>query len=638
MPSTARAHLVLPSSLFLLLGLLVACGGDSDNGQEPLPSDPEPAVVTGTGEFPTHLVADGGTLFWSQAGETPIRSLPVAGGSPAALAMKIGSPDGLALSGADIVWLDDREGNSVVGCVGFGVVRVLRRTSAGGSATLAEGDQCYPSTGDLVLGAGAVFWVTSVLIAGDAIRRTPLAGGATAMVRSSAVPVVALAGDAQYLYWLETDFPNPVGAVRRMPLVGGPVETLAEGFVTQAQTFAINGSLAFYDAIDGQGVEGLYAVPLGGGIATPLTTVAVQPFKLAADETTLYWIEADALHAVPVGGGTATTLASVSGEPYDLLVRATDLLWSEGTGPALYETGRVRRVAKGGGAASTLADGQDAPRRLAMDATRLYWTEGGLFGLTDGFGRIARAPADGGAGETVVSGIASDSPPIAVSGDWVVVADKARLKRLPRGGGTVESVSAGAFRAVSVTTDGAYVYWVEPPLGSARRAPIGGGPAEDIGSSGNSSGPGGPIRVQGGTLVWSPRFDVLLSVPAAGGAPRALASGLRFVSDMVMDQTAVYWSEQDSGDILRLSLAGGTPTTVGPGQGASWQGLAQDGTTLYWIGQQHLRKAPKASGDYEQLFQFTNEMDALLPSSAAVDGQNVYWTEPKQQRIRKLPK
>jgi hypothetical protein len=73
MPSTACARLELPSSLFLLFGLLVACGGDSDNGQEP--RDPEPALVTATGEFPAYLAADGGTLFWSEAGEATKNSL-----------------------------------------------------------------------------------------------------------------------------------------------------------------------------------------------------------------------------------------------------------------------------------------------------------------------------------------------------------------------------------------------------------------------------------------------------------------------------------------------------------------------------------------------------------------------------------
>lgn len=639
MSATARAPLVLTRLVALVLVLTAGCGGDSDDGQGPSPpADPEPVVVTATGEFPDYLVAHENTLYWSEAGEAPIRALPAAGGSPTDLAMKIGSPDGLALDGGDLVWLDDREGISVSGCSGFGVVRLLRRTTAGRSATLAEDDQCVPSSGDIVLGGGAAYWVGSRSLPGEEIRRTSLTGGETTTVPTSGVPVVALLGDGQYLYWLETDFPNPVGALRRVSLAGGPVETLAEGFLTQAQTFAINGSLAFYDAIDEQGVEGLYAVPLGGGTPTRLATVAAQPFKLAADETTLYWITDDALHAVSVGGGTPATLAGVNGQPYDLLVRAGDVVWSEGSGPALGETGRVRRLVKGGGEVSTLADGEDAPRRLAADATWLYWTEGGPLGLTEGFGRIARAPATGGPGETVVSGVSSNSPAFTVSGDLVLVADRARLKRLPRGGGTVESVAAAGFRAVRVTTDGEYVYWVDAQLGAARRAPVGGGPAEDIGAPGTNSGPGGPIQVQGGRVVWAPRLDVLLSVGSAGGTPSVLASGLRALSDMVADQAMVYWSEQDSGEILRMPLAGGSPTIVGPGVSGSWQRLAQDGATVYWITQRHLRKAPKAGGDYQQLLLFEGEMDALRPASVAVDGQYVYWTEPGLRRVRRLPK
>jgi hypothetical protein len=54
--------------------------------------------------------------------------------------------------------------------------------------------------------------------------------------------------------------------------------------------------------------------------------------------------------------------------------------------------------------------------------------------------------------------------------------------------------------------------------------------------------------------------------------------------------------------------------------------------------QQDLWKAPKAGGDYVQLLRFNGEMDALAPSSITVDGEYVYWTEPKLRRIRKLSK
>jgi len=640
----ARARSVQTVVCSVLLTLATACGGDSgDGGQEPPPPPPppDPTIVTITGEFADHLAVAGGKLYWSERGQSPLMSAPASGGSPSPMAIKIGSPDGLLPQGTDLLWLDDQSGTSVNGCVGLDVVRLLRRTRAGTTVTLAEGEHCSSGTGDLVLGGGGVYWVTLPSSSGQAIRRTVLSGGASETVYTSELHIVALTGDAQYLYWLEDNYPDPVAALRRIPFAGGPVETLVEGLVTQAQTFAINGSLAFYDAIDDQG-ERLFAVPLAGGPPTPLTTVTIQPVKLAADETTLYWIDPSSLHDVPVGGGTAATVAPVSGQPFDLLVRETDVVWSESSNSTTPdESGSVRHVAKSGGAASTLAEGEDAPRRLAGDATWLYWAEGsyGSLGPSEGIGRIARVPADGGIGTTVAAGVSSDDPvPFTVNDDWIVFGDKGRVKRLPRAGGTVETVSVGGDDfVVGVAADGSYAYWVEG-AGMAWRAPLAGGAPVMIGDPTNHAGPGGPIAVVGGTVVWAPHFDVLLSVPATGGTPGVLGSGLQYISDMVADQDAAYVSEQDGGRILRVPLAGGSSNALAPAQPASWRRLAQDESTVYWVDQVDLRKVPKAGGDFTQLYSVAGSMDPLLPASVAVDGESVYWTVPASQVIVKLPK
>jgi hypothetical protein len=117
-----------------------------------------------------------------------------------------------------------------------------------------------------------------------------------------------------------------------------------------------------------------------------------------------------------------------------------------------------------------------------------------------------------------------------------------------------------------------------------------------VGDPANHAGGGGPLAVVGATVIWAPRVDALMSVPAVGGTPKLLASSLAFVSDMLADPNAAYVSEQDSGHLLRVPLAGGAPTVLGSLQGASWQRLAQDATLVYTIDQRNLQKVPKAGG------------------------------------------
>jgi hypothetical protein len=159
-----------------------------------------------------------------------------------------------------------------------------------------------------------------------------------------------------------------------------------------------------------------------------------------------------------------------------------------------------------------------------------------------------------------------------------------------------------------------------------------------IGDPANHAGAGGPLALAGGMVVWAPRSDALMAVPATGGTPTLLASSLAFVSDMLADQDAAYLGEQDSGRLLRVPLAGGAPTVLGSLQGASWQRLAQDAATIYSIDQAHLQKVPKAGGNVTLLFDVLGQMEALLPASIAVDGESVYWTVPAVQVILRLPK
>jgi hypothetical protein len=319
-------------------------------------------------------------------------------------------------------------------------------------------------------------------------------------------------------------------------------------------------------------------------------------------------------------------------------VRANDVLWSESNGNSLPQSGTVNSVPKSGGPVTVLAQGEDAPGRLIADGSWIYWTEGASLGLSEGFGRIGRAPAAGGAAETVVSGVAADSPPISVTDDYVLIADKARIKRVPRAGGTVETVAKTLYRTSDLVADQSYVYWLEDvPFSTIKRAPVGGGAVTQLASSLLYNGPGGIIRLQGGALYWTAGPFTILSVSASGGPLRVVASGLPYMSDMITDATHVYWSENDSGIFRRMPIAGGAPIPFGGGLGASYNILAVDETDLYWIDQRQVGKVRKSDSEVSFLTGDILNLAFLRPG-IAVDASFVYWTDPALQMIRKLEK
>ena len=600
------------------------------------------SLVTPTGPSPSHLAHRSGELFWSETGEKPINKVSLSGGSAVGLAMKVEAPAGIALQGGDVFWLESRSGYSGSGCAGPGTIRKLYKNFPDGSNTvlLGTGDVCAGGATDLVVNGTDVYWVTSTSSPNTyVLRKTPISGGSTTTVVTSMVPIVAMAADAANLYWMENRFPDAYGAIRSMPWGGGPIVTLASDFISRKDTFAVNGDSAFFSVANFPGTDNLIRVPLAGGGATLLATLSNTPGKLVADDTALYWLDEAAISHMPPTGGTPALLATAVNSPLDMIISQGDIVWTETTGAAYGGIGAVKSVPRTGGSVTVLAQGgEDSPHRLAANGAWVYWTEGapGVFGVS---GRIARVGAGGGIVETVVSGITSDSPPIAVSDTHVFVGDNFRIKKIPLAGGVPETVALGSFYITDLVTDGTYVYWVEDDFSNVFKAPVGGGAVTLLGAvpAGTAAGPAGPIRLQGGVVYWMTNFDAIISVPAAGGTSQVVASGLPFLNDFVVEGANIYFSENDTGKIRKMSLAGGQFSDLAL-ESAIWSPtiLTTDGQNLYWVNQGRVGKIPVTGGTNTTIAPGTS--DPYVPGSIAVDTGFVYWTDPLNREIRKAPK
>ena len=97
----------------------------------------------------------------------------------------------------------------------------------------------------------------------------------------------------------------------------------------------------------------------------------MSPTALALDDTSLYWIEAQAGRVVKVakGGGTPVPLATGQASPFDLALDANNVYWSNRLGNA------IRRIAKTGGGSPELVVTANEPMHIATDGTFVFFEE-----------------------------------------------------------------------------------------------------------------------------------------------------------------------------------------------------------------------------------------------------------------------
>ena len=429
------------------------------------------------------------------------------------------------------------------------------------------------TSADLVVLSGTAYWVTSTTNTYQ-VRATPLAGGPTTTIAATGPPIVALASSSGTIYWMENVPGIAQAAIRSVPAGGGQVVTIASGFASNTNSFAVDATAVYYTVAGlGQNADTLLAQPLAGGPPVTLATSIMTPMKLATDGQVLAWtdsigappITSSHLNAVPVSGGAVTVLATFNAFPVDLLLSGGTALWSSEMGTGSATPDAISSVPLTGGATTTVYQGSDAPRGLFLDASsRVCWTNGSQSGLADGFDRIARLNSPT-AGQTLAGGVSNDAPTLFVTATDVLVADGYRIKRVPLAGGVVDTVAVEADHSPveSLVSDGTNVYW---DVGAAAHAaPVAGGAITVLTPGPAGFDRGGQMRLAANNnLYWwgsdNTNNDVL-SVPTGGGALTVLAEGLPNLSALAVDSSAVYVGSAETGAIISVPFAGG------PGRG-----------------------------------------------------------------------
>jgi hypothetical protein len=274
-------------------------------------------------------------------------------------------------------------------------------------------------------------------------------------------------------------------------LCNGVCIALAEGRNTPLGVAVRNGQV-YWTEDNGSGA--VMTVPVDGGTPVALATGQSYPYGIVATATDVYWatyhaqIAGGTVMDAPLDGGAPVAIATNLSGPQYVTANAQGVFWNaENTGGGvLFAGGGVQTYAIAGatylasndttvfwsvppdvdslsiasGVPATFAAGQ-YPEAIAVDSSYVYWVNDG-----DAVG-ITRAPLDGGAPVSLVTGLTSPTY-LAVDDTnlyWTSV-NGGLVMKLPLAGGPPVVLAHGQNGPWTVAVDDTSVYWTNSAEGT----------------------------------------------------------------------------------------------------------------------------------------------------------------------------
>ena len=287
--------------------------------------------------------------------------------------------------------------------------------------------------------------------------------------------------------------------------------------------------------------------------------------------------------------------------PFGIALDDTHVYVSVTSGTA--ETGSIIRIPKEGGAIESVATGVGSSKTLAVVNGTVYFDD-------DAGGGIRSVATSG--GEVSVLTEATGATDLTVSGDQVVftnavIAEPGLVGTVATTGGDITELFESNERpaGIAVRADTAYVALLGP---------------------GNATGSEGSI----------------VSVPLAGGSPEPVASLLNAPRAIVVEEGMLYatlqGAESSDGAVVAITLPSGPVKNLANWRKRPW-GLATDATNIYWVnrgtgaGDGTVMKLAKDGGVPSVLADKQGE-----PRQIAVDDSYVYWTNFNTGEVMRVAK
>lgn len=591
----------------------------------------------------THLQSHHNRLFWFD--DDPFahfKSWPTAGGPISPLAMRMGRPFKIALSGQDVFWTEGPPN----GVIPSGMQ--IKKVAPDGTVTLlaAEQPSCASgSTDELIVDGSSIYYVTASACSAALVShivKLPLNNDPPTEIITTSRTIWSLSSDSTHLYWIEKDDLTGQYDLKRIPKAGGVPQTLFSSTIVNNLGLGItigNGQVFFSETTSPQGGYQIRQIPTTGGASTVLFDKPLDgPVQsIAADNTNVYWADNTGIRTIAGTGGTASTLVNVPESFMTITLSGTTLYWMETRCCTIPQSSTINRVSTSGGTSTSIQQGlgfiggtnrSSFGGALVVGNGNIYWTEGGSTLAHMGYGKIASSLLTGGTVQTVASGIVSISPTFHVTDQFIYIADHSALKKLPISGGFPEFIRPLDISPMASTgfngfaTDGTAVYFKNPLSAHLIAAPVDGSALSEIPSDLILEDVLG-LTFANGRLYWIANGNTIRSLPRSGGTISTVLTS-QGLFDLIADLTHIYFIQGGSffSTINKLLIAGGTPSLLVPTAAiSSSQDMTQDDQSVYWSNATQVGKASKTTGAlsfYELIVKGSG-------GGIAVDDTSAFW-------------
>jgi hypothetical protein len=321
--------------------------------------------MTPTENIPWSIEVASGTVYWIEQDSThhALHAEPTGGGGVMNL---------YSTSSSDPTAPEDNLAVDATG-IYYGSFNDIIRIGPGGGSTFVL-SQNNPWPQGMAIDASNVYWATQGqcpfpydggTCQTGFVYQVSQGGGTVFTLSSGERAPASVAVMGGMVYWMSDGAGDGTASavVRSAPIGGGPVRTIASGFVADynhdgnnpcSTCLAVDATSVYFTTYDGTSTSAVMKVPLTGGVATTLASSFGDVNSLALDSSGLYIADQQqgSIVQVPVGGGAPVVVVAAGTNapmtPWNIALDANDVYYTafQCPGGGGECSGQVFRVAK----------------------------------------------------------------------------------------------------------------------------------------------------------------------------------------------------------------------------------------------------------------------------------------------------